>query len=443
MLDHGEEQHDNWVPTPPASEKHDESPPSSPGFAPMGRPMVRKRFRAKVPDPLHLDIPHIRRLTTLSNSYSIAVASSIDRADNHKFLEKFRYTIVASQLLSGQSIVAQHHFDTQPREDNADAAEKTVTPTSTGIAITATGALLVAWIISWVYYGGYSQLTKKRVVVAAVILVAGGLSSHVLLRQQWLRYLREQALAGVKTFIARSQDFDSASSAALSLIQEVELVSRGYKMYVAPSSGGRRDSMHLLTPSRSAPLPPISRMEDRSQTRRCVRLRKALRGAFVEMIMAHVQISTVVKEFAEEQCLEKYHDVYDISDFDVQDALQGFSEADFEDPDSLRVLKIAAARFHTIRKILLCCLLAFDATGDNADFLRWSTAVEGLRTLNEVSAKCFERIRGILSEGESKCLADMICWNCADRFHRFPYYPRNQSTLDTRAREATLAVPKA
>ncbi|KAK0655767.1 Mysoin-binding motif of peroxisomes-domain-containing protein [Cercophora newfieldiana] len=381
MLDQGEEQQsDSWGPTPPASEKHDKSPPGSPVFAPVGRPMVKKRFRSKIPDPLRIDIPRMNRLSSL-NTYSSAVASSIDRADNLKFIEQFRYTIVASQLLSGSSISGQHHYGNRPPGEEAEGAHNAVVPTSTGLVVTAAGALLVAWIISWVYYGGYSHLTKKRVVFAGVILVAGVAVSHIYLRQQWLRYLRQQAMAEVTRFVSKSQDFDSASSAALSLVQEVELVSRGYKI--------------------SAPLPPISRLEDRSQVRRCVRLRKALKAQFSEIIQSYIQVSNVVKGFSEQLCLEKYHDVYDISDFDMQDALQGFSDTEFEDAESLKVLKIAAARFHTIRKLLLCGLLAFEATGENSDFLRWSTAVEGLRTLNEITATCYERLRQILSEEET------------------------------------------
>lgn len=190
--------------------------------------MVRKRFRSKIPDPLRLDIPR-NRLSSL-HTYSSAVASSIDRADNLKFIEQFRYTIVASQLLSGPSIGGQPHHANRLRHKDSDVVHSAVVPTSTGIAVTAAGALLVAWIISWVYYGGFSHLTKKRVVFAVVLLVAGASVSHVYIRQQWLRYLREQAMAEVTSFVSRSQDFDSASSAALSLIQEVELVSRGYRM---------------------------------------------------------------------------------------------------------------------------------------------------------------------------------------------------------------------
>jgi len=380
LNDQGEEPHDRWEPTPPASDKNDESPPGSPVFAPVGRPMVKKRFRNKMPHPLRIDTSRMKRLSSL-NTYSSAVASSIDRADNLKFIEKFRYTIVASQLLTGVSISTNHHYGGRARGEGSDVTQDVVVPTSKGMVMTASGALLVAWIISWVYYGGLAQLTKKRVVFAAAILIAGASVSQLYMRQQGLRYLRQQALAEVIKFVSESQDFDSAASAALSLIQEVELVSRGYRI--------------------SAPLPPISRLEDKSLSRRCARLRKALKSQFSEMIQNHLQVSTAVKGFSEQQSVEKYHDVYDISDFDIQDALQGFSEAEFEDAESLRTLKIAAARFHTNRKLLLSTLLAFEATGDNSDFLRWSTAVEGLRMLNGVTRSSYENLRQILSDEQT------------------------------------------
>jgi uncharacterized protein YqgC (DUF456 family) len=103
-------------------------------------------------------------------------------------------------------------------------------PTTTGMILTASGALILAWLVSWVYSGGYSHLTRKRVFFTVVMLVAAAILSHAYIKQQWLRYLREQAVTEVSSLVSRSQDFDSASSAAAALIQEVELVSRGYRM---------------------------------------------------------------------------------------------------------------------------------------------------------------------------------------------------------------------
>lgn len=417
LKDQGEEK--NW-PTPPASasdsessdhngssprkfhDAHDDhydnedhvsdhsiSPPSSPNFAPVGRPMVRKRFRKNAPEPIHLDIPHRMKryssLGSLHNSYSKAVTARIDRADNQKFIEQFRYTIVASQLLSGQSVAGLNHF--YRNQDASDGSTKgqqnndVILPNSTGLIATAAGALVVALGIRWLCLGGYTRLTKRGVLITVVVAVAVGMMAHFYIRKQWLRYVRNKALAEVATFVAKSQDWDSATSAALSLIQEVELVSRGYRL--------------------SAPLPPISRLEDRSQTRRCGRLRKALKQRFADMIKSYIQVTTAVKGLSEQLDLEKYYDVYDITDFDISDAMQGFPEDGTEEAESLRVLKIAAARFHTIRKLLLCALLAFEATGDNSDFVRWSTAAQCLNQLSTLTGDCYERLRLILSDEES------------------------------------------
>lgn len=119
------------------------------------------------------------------------------------------------------------------------------------------------------------------------------------------------------------------------------------------------------------------------------------------MIKSYIQVTTAVKGLSEQLDLEKYYDVYDITDFDVSDAMQGFPEDATEDAESLRVLKIAAARFHTIRKLLLCALLAFEATGDNSDFVRWSTAAQCLNQLSTLTGDCYERLRLILSDEES------------------------------------------
>jgi hypothetical protein len=122
----------------------------------------------------------------------------------------------------------------------------------------------------------------------------------------------------------------------------------------------------------------------------------------METVQKYTQTSEVIKGFAEQQDLEKYYDIYDISDLDISDALQGFSGTDFEDAESLRTLKIIAARFHTLRKMFLCALLALEVNGDHSDFLRWTTAVEGLRSLNETTRDSYERISLILREEECK-----------------------------------------
>ena len=116
------------------------------------------------------------------------------------------------------------------------------------------------------------------------------------------------------------------------------------------------------------------------------------------MIETYIQTSNVVRGFSEQTELEKYYDIYDISDFDISDALRGFDEAGLDDLESLRTLKILAARFHTIRKMFLCALLALEAEGDSTDLMRWTTAVEALRTLSSNTKSAYEKLQKILSD---------------------------------------------
>lgn len=393
LKDEGEEQQRDWalqdpdvvIDTPPPSPPS----PSSASFAPSGRPLVKSRFRNKIPGALNL--PPLagavaatpsrkKRLSSLQHG-ATAVATKLDRADNSRFIEQFRYTIVASQLLSGHSILGQHVPTQSSGTEVGGSGQSPSTPTESGLILTAVGALSVAWFISWLYGGGIANLTKKRVVVFIVIFAVAGAASQAYIRQQWLKYVRKQTLEGISTFVATAQDFDSAASAAVALVQEVELVSRGYRL--------------------SAPLPPISRIEDRSQSRRCVRLRKALKKSFGDTIATYEQASSVIKGFSEQMDLERYYDIYDISDLDMSDALQGYSESEFEDMESLRTLKIAASRFHVMRKMFLCALLSMEAQGDETDFLRWSTVVESLRMLNEVTTSSYERLKSILGDEDT------------------------------------------
>lgn len=64
------------------------------------------------------------------------------------------------------------------------------------------------------------------IAVAAIIAVA----LHAYSRRQRLVNLRIQAVEGASSVTSTAQSFDAVASAALTLIQEVEVVSRGYRM---------------------------------------------------------------------------------------------------------------------------------------------------------------------------------------------------------------------
>lgn len=154
------------------------------------------------------------------------MTASIERVDNAKFLEQFRYTIIASQLLSGHSGLGHHQAHPNPTPSNNDDQRLLSTE---GILASILVALAVAVILSWVLQNG---ITRKRLIFLLLLCVAGLLLGQIHMKRQWLRYRREQSLSEITTFITNSHNFDSATGAALSLVQEVELVSRGYRMLV-------------------------------------------------------------------------------------------------------------------------------------------------------------------------------------------------------------------
>ncbi|CAG8982936.1 hypothetical protein HYALB_00002954 [Hymenoscyphus albidus] len=364
----------------PSQETNSPKTPS-PSFAPRGKPKAPLKFRSKLPPPLRLAIPRNNAVNIIHRTCSKAVNARIGRADNARFLERFRYIIVASQLLSNHTHLGQNQNRSRDAPFPSPEIPQLSTLTTAGAALTVSSALGLAISVNWVLGDGRSSIGIGRAFIlfdAVVLLVV---VSFTYFRRQWLQYLRQQNLTEISAFVTKGQEFDSAASGALSLIQEVELVSRGYRI--------------------SIPLPPVSRLDDSKQTRRCARLRKQLRLCFAEIIPRYNQAFTAIKPFTEEMDLEKYYDIYDMSESDFAEAMLGYSDVEFEDNESVRILKTLGARFYTSRKILLCCLMALDAHGGKADFDRWRIASDELHEITTITEQAEERLHRILSEEES------------------------------------------
>jgi hypothetical protein len=153
--------------------------------------------------------------------------------DNTKFLEQFRYLIVASQLLSGHQYHGQGSYSNSQRrklDDNSAIQLKSVSPV--GAVATASVAFGVSWIIRWSASAQDLKGIILRFTIVFGLLVAAAILGQANLRRRWLHNLRQQNIAETTKCLGHSQDLDSAITAALSLIQEVELVSRGYRMCV-------------------------------------------------------------------------------------------------------------------------------------------------------------------------------------------------------------------
>lgn len=152
------------------------------------------------------------------------------RADNTRFLERFRYIIVASQLLNEHSYGHGSRVGAQEEGlPGADAPQPDAF-TLNGALLTTALAFGLAWLINWVPRGQGSTISIGRVAIALATLVVISAFSYAYIRRQWLQYVRQLALAETSTFVTNAQALDGATSAAITLIQEVELVSRGFRM---------------------------------------------------------------------------------------------------------------------------------------------------------------------------------------------------------------------
>jgi hypothetical protein len=143
-------------------------------------------------------------------------------------LEHFRYTIVASQLLSTQSYLGQ-----AVHGPSRDPLLQTTLPgsfTLAGAIATALLAFVVAWLIHWTRGEGDFIAGKGRIVVFLAIMMVFVIVGYAYIRRQWLQHLRQQTLVEISEFVGTAHDFDTAAAGALTLVQEVELVSRGYRM---------------------------------------------------------------------------------------------------------------------------------------------------------------------------------------------------------------------
>lgn len=302
--------------------------------------------------------------------------------------------IVASQLLDEHRASTLAAKDGLPNLASGESATFSSTVGLTGAVVTAATSFFLVWVIHWSRPRAGS-LSPWRVLVLVIVLPIVGIGFYAFARRQWLKFLRHQAVQAANAFIGNAKGFDSVVSASVLFIQEVELVSRGYRMSVLPILP---QDAPMLTACRSTPLPPISRLEESAQVRRCLRLRRTVSECLYTLLEKYVQAQRGIRALADSANLDKYYDIYEVTPGIIRDAEETLAERDADDQYSLRSLRALFARTHGIRKSILCCLLALKADGTGADIATWSAAVEEMCNLATVTGNQMMRIRNILDE---------------------------------------------
>lgn len=173
------------------------------------------------------------RLTRKHNQ--TAVNARISKGDNERFLEQFRYIIVASQLLNEQSpptYTSVTGLLANNAAENSSSGLKSSSFGFEGAIFTTAASFSLVTLLHWARTRPKLGWDLRRIVILLFLGLSVTLSFYVFAKRQWLRDLRCRAVDVASVLVGNGQSLDAAASASVVLIQEVELVSRGYRMLV-------------------------------------------------------------------------------------------------------------------------------------------------------------------------------------------------------------------
>lgn len=300
--------------------------------------------------------------------FETAMSSRLPPRESARFVDKFRYIICTSQLLS-ESVSAsdvvkkissrdgitnfQFANGIQGQWDSRRAAKHWM---GSGGCI-----ILVSILITWAMQRpdrGVPATAKASAAMAVSLLAA--LYLYAQSRRAYSRYLHSRTAICVQDMVTYCQTFDSTTFRIISLIQDVELISRGYRI--------------------GAVIPPIARIEVNSRQRRCMRLRIALVSALNLAYSANSRACTALEPLTNSRDFHKLSDVYNIIINDEDDDLATLCDEN----DSIAYLKALFHKFHSGRRKLLCCLLAIQADGRPGNSRTWRTVLSQLMSLADL-----------------------------------------------------------
>ena len=226
----------------------------SSSFAPRGPPRTpRSQVYNMLPGPLQLQPlsarfpwhrlrdsclvrpkrPRQRPVLTRACTQSV-VSSGISQSEDERFLERFRYIIIASQLLVERSRPISHQFDSSVAnaglENHSSTSSEDVS--LQGVIVTTMLSFTVAFsfhcLRAQVLDANTVHWTKACMLLLFITALAQAIYVYFQ-RRTSLRYRRD-AIAGVSLLITQARALSDLARAAFMMIQEIEIVARGYQM---------------------------------------------------------------------------------------------------------------------------------------------------------------------------------------------------------------------
>ena len=165
----------------------------------------------------------------MANQAKALVNSTLGSADDDRFMEHFRYIIIASQLLNDHvgptSSEAPYNL-----ESPSTTLFPSISATSGGALTVAIASFTSAWLVHWVRGGEEPTLHLDRICISLIVCAILALTLYAYATRQCFQRIRHEAIQATSKFVLCIQGLERASTSVLSMIQEVEVISRGYRM---------------------------------------------------------------------------------------------------------------------------------------------------------------------------------------------------------------------
>ncbi|CCJ29091.1 unnamed protein product [Pneumocystis jirovecii] len=316
------------------------------------------------------------------------------------FLERFRYIICTSQLLNENISPSLYHSQQSSincKKKDSLLLKKMIYHVKHW-AVSSGCIVALAFGIKWSFKKDVQQISKKiRYFSVFFSCIVGSLLFYVYYSRIYFKNIQKQAIFFMKRFVDTSQRFDITVNKTLALIQEVELVSRGYLL--------------------SLPLPPITKIETNSQDRRCKMLRLLLSTLLSQILSSYNYSFSLLRTFYSKREFDTLQIMYNLPHSQDFDSLPSYFQGD--DSNGLPYLKALFYTIHEKRRQCLVSLLSMPVSSLE-NISSWKAVIGQLKSLScmmdnfhDEIEKTFENNERILelSIPKAKIHEKSIEWN--------------------------------
>lgn len=342
-----------------------------------------------------------------------ALQSRLRDGENQHFLERFRYVIVSSHLLDGAiSVHRRNEIGPKDRKRDilfGDEGPWDIIRTTRKYWVGGGGCIIVVVVLlSWqikhmarVESETVATTTTTntnnsglRASTTLVLILCIGIYLFAHSRRRLLRILRAKAIAYASHFVENNNELDAQLMKGVRLIQEVELLSQGYRPDLAHTDGEAAGTgMPVLRAATSS----FQHSRITSSVRRTTKsLRSALSATLYLSISSFIHGIKDCAPFCSNLDLERCFDIYELKEDDefgflletcnrvlfVDDitkenyyGIRGANATVYE-------LKYEFRRLHFLRRVFMCCLQCISAPGDcsKEELDAWTAVVDNLQS---------------------------------------------------------------